>query len=105
MWFHGDLTWLLSDLVEPHEANIYKNGAKIMPAITIQSLELTDEQKEIIAEKFGRIFSELTKVPIDRIYIFFDGYPLDCAATNGMLFSKNPPKVAVGKFSQERKDG
>ena len=71
-----------------------------MPAITIQSLELTEEQKEILAEKFGTIFSELTKVPIDRIYIFFDGYPLDCAATNGKLFSKNPPKLAVGKFNQ-----
>ena len=76
-----------------------------MPAITIQSLELTDEQKEIIADKFGKIFSDLTKVPIDRIYIFFDGYPLDCAATNGQLFSKNPPKFAVGKFdSPEKKE-
>jgi len=73
-----------------------------MPCITIQSLELTDEQKEIIADKFGKVFSELSKVPIDRIYIFFDGYPLDCAATNGVLFSKSPPKVAVGKFSQNR---
>ena len=73
-----------------------------MPCITIQSLELTTEQKEIVADKFGRIFSELTKVPIDRIYIFFDGYPLDCAATNGVLFSTHPPKTAIGKFSQDR---
>ena len=72
-----------------------------MPAITIQSLELTDEQKKIVAEKFGSIFSELTKVPIDRIYIFFDGYTLDNAATNGVLFSENPPKLAVGKFSEK----
>jgi 4-oxalocrotonate tautomerase len=45
--------------------------------------------------------SEVTKVPKDRIYIFFDGYPLDCAAADGVLFSKRPPKVAVGKFNQQ----
>jgi phenylpyruvate tautomerase PptA (4-oxalocrotonate tautomerase family) len=75
-----------------------------MPAITIQSLELTDEQKEIIADKFATVFSELTKVPLDRIYIFFDGYTLDNAATNGKLFSKNPPKAIVGKFNQKAGD-
>jgi phenylpyruvate tautomerase PptA (4-oxalocrotonate tautomerase family) len=75
-----------------------------MPAITIQSLELTDEQKEIMADKFGTIFSELTKVPLDRIYIFFDGYSLDNAATNGKLFSKNPPKMIIGKFNQNKGD-
>ena len=73
-----------------------------MPAITIQSLELTDEQKKVVAKEFGRIFSDLTKVPIDRIYIFFDGYTLDNAATNGVLFSESPPKIAVGKFSQKK---
>jgi 4-oxalocrotonate tautomerase len=73
-----------------------------MPAITIQSLELTDEQKKVIAKKFGETFSELTKVPIDRIYIFFDGYTLDNAATNGVLFAESPPKIAVGKFSQQK---
>ena len=73
-----------------------------MPAITVQSLELTDEQKEILADKFGSIMSEVTKVPKDRIYIFFDGYPLDCAAADGVLFSKRPPKIAVGKFSRKK---
>jgi phenylpyruvate tautomerase PptA (4-oxalocrotonate tautomerase family) len=71
-----------------------------MPAITIQSLELMDEQKEILADKFISIFSEVTNVPKDRIYLFFDGYPLDCAATDGVLFSKSPPKRAIGKFNQ-----
>ena len=75
-----------------------------MPAITIQSLELTDEQKEIVADKFITIFSEVTKVPKDRIYLFFDGYPLDCAAADGILFSKRPPKLAVGKFNQPTKE-
>ena len=73
-----------------------------MPAITIQSLELTDEQKEVLADKFINIFSELTKVPKDRIYLFFDGYSLDNAACDGILFSKRPPKLAVGKFSQKK---
>jgi phenylpyruvate tautomerase PptA (4-oxalocrotonate tautomerase family) len=71
-----------------------------MPAITIQSLELTDKQKEILADKYISIFSEVTKVPKDRIYLFFDGYTLDNAATNGTLFSKNPPKLAKGKFNE-----
>lgn len=75
-----------------------------MPAITIQSLELTDEQKEILADKYITIFAEVTQVPKDRIYLFFDGYTLDNAATNGVLFSKNPPKFAVGKFNQPKKE-
>ena len=74
-----------------------------MPVITIQSLELTDEQKDILADKFITILSELTKVPKDRIYLFFDGYPLEDAACNGIRFSKNPPKFAVGKFSPSEK--
>ncbi len=73
-----------------------------MPAITIQSLELTDGQKEIVADKFITILSEVTKVPKDRIYLFFDGYTLDNAAADGVLFSKRPPKIAVGKFSQNK---
>lgn len=73
-----------------------------MPSITIQSLELTDEQKEILAEKYIEIFSEISKVPKDRIYLFFDGYTLDNAACNGVMFSKHPPKLAVGKFNQEK---
>lgn len=73
-----------------------------MPAITVQSLELTDEQKEIVADKFISIFSEVTRVPKDRIYLFFDGYPLDCAAADGILFSKRPPKTAIGKFNQPK---
>ena len=72
-----------------------------MPAITIQSLELTDEQKEIIADKYITIFSEVSNVPKDRIYLFFDGYTLDNAACSGMLFSKNPPKFAMGKWNQK----
>ncbi len=72
-----------------------------MPAITVQSLELTDEQKMVLAERFTALFSEVTKVPADRIYIFFDGYPLDSAARGGQLFSKNPPSGIIGKFSSE----
>ncbi|MDD2717373.1 MAG: tautomerase family protein [Candidatus Wallbacteria bacterium] len=69
-----------------------------MPAITIQSLELTEEQKVVLAEKFTAIFSEVSHVPADKIYLFFDGYPLNSAAKGGQLFSKNPPKFGVGKF-------
>jgi len=71
-----------------------------MPAITVQSLELAEEQKAFLAEKFIALFSEVTKVPQDRIYLFFDGYPLDCAVKGGKLFSESPPKGIVGKFNQ-----
>ncbi len=75
-----------------------------MPAITIQSLELTETQKKILAEKYIEIFSELTNVPKDRIYLFFDGYPLQDVACNGMLFSEKPPKTAKGKFNEGKED-
>ena len=71
-----------------------------MPAITVQSLELADDQKAFLAEKFIALFSEVTKVPQDRIYLFIDGYPLDCAVKGGKLFSENPPKGIIGKFNQ-----
>jgi 4-oxalocrotonate tautomerase len=73
-----------------------------MPAITIQSLELTEEQKKILADKFITTFSEVTCVPKDRIYLFFDGYQLDNAAVDGVLFSTRPPKLAKGKFNEEK---
>jgi 4-oxalocrotonate tautomerase len=73
-----------------------------MPAIVIHSLELTDEQKEILADKYTTIFSEVSKVPKDRIYMFFNGHTLDNAACDGVLFSKRPPKLAIGKFNQQK---
>jgi phenylpyruvate tautomerase PptA (4-oxalocrotonate tautomerase family) len=71
-----------------------------MPAITIQSLELTDQQKEVLADKYISIFSELTNVPKDRIYIFFDGYTLDNVGTGGIVFSKRPPTTIKAKFNE-----
>lgn len=75
-----------------------------MPCITIQSLELTDEQKDILAETYIAAFSQVTNVPRDRIYLFFDGYTLDNVATDGILFSKRPPKLAKGKFNQAKNE-
>jgi len=71
-----------------------------MPAITIQSLELRDEQKEILAEKYTELFSQLTRVPKDRIYVFFDGYELHNAASNGEMFVKKPPTRLIAKFNE-----
>ncbi|MCK4668322.1 tautomerase family protein [Candidatus Dependentiae bacterium] len=68
-----------------------------MPAITVQSLELTDEQKKILAEKFAGLLSDLTKVPIDRIYVFFDGYTPDNCAKGNILFSTVPIKKIICK--------
>lgn len=75
-----------------------------MPSITIQSLELTEEQKKTIAKEFSAIFSEVTKVPEDKIFIFFDGYKLEDAACGQVLFSKNIPQNVVGKFNQETEE-
>jgi phenylpyruvate tautomerase PptA (4-oxalocrotonate tautomerase family) len=72
-----------------------------VPAITIQCLELSDEQKVFLAENFTKLFSQTTSVPEDKIYMFFDGYKLDSCAKGGKLFSKNPPQLAKGKFSEK----
>ena len=71
-----------------------------MPCITVQSLELSDSQKKTLAEKYIRIFSEETGVPEDRIYLFFDGYPLACTATGGKLFSERKLGPIRGKFNE-----
>ncbi len=70
-----------------------------MPAIIIHSIEMTDEQKKVIADKFISTMSEVTNVPKDRIYLFFNGYDLSDAATGGKLFSENPPANAKAKFN------
>lgn len=72
-----------------------------MPAIVIHSIEMTDEQKKIIADKFISAFSEVSNVPKDRIYLFFNGYGLNEAATGGKLFSENPPMSAKAKFNED----
>jgi phenylpyruvate tautomerase PptA (4-oxalocrotonate tautomerase family) len=82
----------------------FKNLEGGMPSITVQSLELLDEQKEALAEIFTTAFSEQTHVPKERIYVFFDGYKLDSLSTGGQLLSKNPPKMAIAKFNQGEKD-
>ena len=70
-----------------------------MPAIIIHSIEMTDEQKKIIADKFISTFSEVSGVPKDRVYLFFNGYGLDEAATSGKLFSENPPKQSSTRMN------
>ncbi len=70
-----------------------------MPVVTIQSLEFTEEQKEVLAERVVDVVSEVSGVPREGIYMFFDGYPLDGAAKGGKLFSKHPPTFGKGAFS------
>lgn len=64
-----------------------------MPAITIQSLELAESQKKVLAKKFVEVFAEITNVPKDRVYIFFDGYTPDNVGTAGLRFSEHPGKA------------
>jgi phenylpyruvate tautomerase PptA (4-oxalocrotonate tautomerase family) len=71
-----------------------------MPAIIVNSLELTDDQKTELAMTFTSAFSTVTHVPMDRIYVFFAGYPLDSVAKGGELFSNAPPQGIIGKFNQ-----
>ena len=70
-----------------------------MPAIIVNSIEMTDEQKKILAEKFISAFSEVTNVPKDRVYLFFNGYGLNEVATGGKLFTDLPATGAKHKFN------
>ena len=63
---------------------------------------MTHKQKQILAEKFISAFSEVTNVPKDRIYLFFNGYDLDSCATGGKLFSEVPPPTAHAKFNADK---
>ena len=71
-----------------------------MPAITIQSIELRDSQKEIIAKEFSTLLAKLTNVPVDRIYVFFDGYDLNNVSKGDVLFSENPPAKLIAKYNE-----
>jgi len=71
-----------------------------MPVINFQSLELQEEQKKILAEKFVDAVNEVTQVPKEGIYVFFQEHSLDSAAKGGILFSERPPKFGVGKFNK-----
>ena len=71
-----------------------------MPAITVKSIELAEVQKQVLAKKYVEIFSEITNVPKDRVYIFFDGHELNNVGTAGIRFSDKPGK-AWSKFTEE----
>ena len=77
-----------------------------MPVIMLHTLELLEEQKKRIAKKYTQILAEETKVPEERIYVFFSGYPLDGIAAGGVLNSEFPPEVLAQfetKFTEEMK--
>ena len=71
-----------------------------MPAIVVNSLALTKDQKTRIALDITRSFSDNTGVPMDRIYVFFAGRELEDASMGGNLFSEHPPKAIHGKFNE-----
>ena len=73
-----------------------------MPAIIINSIEMTDKQKAVIADKFVSVFSEVTGAPKDRVYLFFNGYDLSDVVIGGKLCSENPPKFAKAKFNADQ---
>ena len=73
-----------------------------MPAIVVNSLALTKDQKTKLASDITRSFSDATGVPMDRIYVFFEGYELEDTAMGGTLFSEHPPKNIHGKFNEGR---
>jgi 4-oxalocrotonate tautomerase len=70
-----------------------------MPAIVIHSIEMTDDQKRVLADKLISAFSEVTNVPKDRVYIFFNGYGLNECGTAGKIFTDLPPGPAHHKFN------
>lgn len=64
-----------------------------MPVIMVNALELTEGQKRIMAQKYTEVMSELTNVPPDRVYVFFNDYPLNGIAAGGVLNSDVPDSV------------
>lgn len=71
-----------------------------MPAISVKSIELSELQKKVLAKRYVEIFSAITNVPKDRVYIFFDGHELNNVGTAGIRFSDHPSK-AWSKFTEE----
>ena len=71
-----------------------------MLAITVKSIELAEIQKKVLAKKYVEIFSEITNVPKDRVYIFFDSHELDNVGTAGIRFLDNPGN-AWSKFTED----
>ena len=71
-----------------------------MPAIVVNSLALSNDQKTKIAMDITRSVSENTGVPMDRIYVFFAGRELEDASMGGKLFSEHPPHNIHGKFNE-----
>lgn len=71
-----------------------------MPAIIINSIEMTDEQKREIAACFISKFSEVTQVPKERIYLFFNGYGLNDVSAGGVLFCDRKEIKARCKFNE-----
>ena len=71
-----------------------------MPAISIKSIALAESQKKVLAKKYVEIFAEITNVPKDRVYIFFDGHELEDVGTAGIRFSDHASK-AWSKFNED----
>lgn len=77
-----------------------------MPVITINALELTDDQKRTIAKEYTATLSKLTKVPEERIYVLFNDYPLNSIAAGGVLNSDLDPEILknfVIKYTEDLK--
>ena len=71
-----------------------------MPTITVKSIELAEIQKKVLAKKYVKIFSEITNVSKDRVYIFFDGHELKNVGTAGIRFSDHSSKT-WSKFTED----
>lgn len=78
-----------------------------MPVIMVHTLELRDEDKMIIAQKYTQILADLTKVPPEKIYVLFNGYPLEGIATGGHLVAEYPvgPNDFNIKYTENLKKG
>ncbi len=76
-----------------------------MPTIIVHTLELLEEQKRLLAEKYTALLAETLRMPTDRIYVLFEGYSLDSLAVNGHLISENPPgpDAWVSKYTADLK--
>lgn len=58
-----------------------------MPVISFDVVELTKEQKEVLAKEFSESASKVTGIPVEMIYVLFNERKTDNIGVGGVLLS------------------
>lgn len=60
----------------------------MMPSITFDINELTEDQKAQIVEEFNNSASKITGIPKESFYVFINEFPAENVGVGGKLLSK-----------------